>query len=276
MVESRTPYIDGLSQILGDSRKLANLLRFLARAGILACLLLIGTLWAITEVFARRGVATFGVSLAGATMSMRDTLERVENFLRSVDPHGWESTGIRLQVGDRVRFFATGRINVDLPGLINAVLLRLSLETRVSELKRIDRRSTLSNQTPEFYWPDVLTQAEREALVPRHRWCGPDGIPDDGPSARAFAARAEQRLMPSERLGSLIGAVVPDNASPSKNQAFYIGRDMRGTELTVESAGILHVGVNDVIDVHDQRHGDIFLHDNLGSYSLSISVNRAR
>jgi hypothetical protein len=276
MAQGKTSYVDVIEQLVRQPQGLFRLGRFIVTLGVIGCVMILGTLWTATELFARSGVATFELSVTGLTITMRDAEARAEEFLRSVDPHAWESTGIRLRVGDRVRFFATGRINIDMPGLINAVLLRLSLEARVAQAKRIDRRSTQPDQTPEFHWAALLTPREREALTLWKPWCGPDGIPDEGPSPRAFAARTGRRLMPNERLGSLIGAIVPENSSPARQQAFYIGRDMRGGELIVESAGTLFVSVNDIVDVHNKQDGGPYWDDNLGSYSVTISVLRAR
>jgi hypothetical protein len=186
-------------------------------------------------------------------------------FVLLVFPQGWNQTEIPIHEGDKLSVKASGRVHIDLTGLMERLIKRRELEERYRK------------DPKEIFLEDHFTDEDRKMITPRWHWSSPDGVKEAEMNAQP--TRRARSIVPKVPYGTLLGAVSDSNVEPEDHPdvaealtaaAFPIGRKIN--DLNVQpSHGYLYLAVNDVVY---KPIPDLFFLDNIGAYLVQVEVTQ--
>jgi len=269
MAQGKT-FADVFDSIIDQPRRIIGLVAVL----LCLCMAVVIGVFAVAAVLGiRRGqIQELQLSPTGAHVLVRAGDNDPGQYLLVVHPHGWQRVDVDVRANDTLRFASDGSVNVDLSGIMRVADNRQTLEAEIAQKEQLDRSSRDRAAVPERFYGKYLTPERRESITLLRRWTGPDGVLDETVPAGSFGGRVAKRVIPTERLGALIGAVIPrTKMAPDRSDAFRIGR--RG-EIVAPIDGTLWLSVNDVWDDDDAEYPGKFYDDNLGFYWVTLQTTR--
>jgi hypothetical protein len=261
---------DILDEILTQPKKWLSLLGFL----VVLCLLIVGVMIAFTYLF---GVETREVELGKDSHIIFEATDRgrgTAEYIVLVNPQGWQPSGIAVHPGDRLTFSAGGKICIDLQEIVDKVSLRKAYEEKYTKLNNIKTDDAQEKRVPE----DFFTDDERESLIPKRPWVGPEGysLATYQPSYRS---RRNRYLLPGENAAGLVAAIKSGSeqeAEPTGADAFFVGNGKSRDDFEVTREGWLWFTVNDV-QFSDDKHPEnsrLFYNDNVGAFWVRVVQKR--
>jgi hypothetical protein len=180
-----------------------------------------------------------------------------------VNPEGWQKTGVQVRAGDRISFYANGKICIDLNEIVKKSQLLETYENKWTIKEGIKRDDPSEKRVPE----DYFTAEERKSLILNRPWVDPDGF-DLSRFQPSFRSRRSRYLLPDDHAGGLVAAIKGDaGGTPVKSDAFFVGRFKEN--YSVSEAGWLWFTVNDV-QYNDLDNPYLFYNDNIGSFWVRV------
>jgi hypothetical protein len=253
---------DILDSVLERPRRAVALVLLLA-AVLALCL---GAAWVVARMFDLQA-SEVTVGPENARVVFQSVQKRTGNadYVVVVSPQGWQNTGIDVSSGDKITFFAGGKICIDMDSVWEKVHLRLKYENEIAKAKDIRHDDPTEMRVPE----DYFTDEQKRSLILNRPWVDPDGF-DLNVFEPSFRSRRNRYLLPDKPAGGLVGALRPGAKEPDRTEAFFIGKM---SDYVAPRDGQLWLTVNDV-QYNDPKNPNLFYNDNIGMFWARITVKK--
>lgn len=249
---------DVLDNILSNPQRWFAL--FLLLAGIAGLIVLV--MLVFTRLFhVQVKELHLGGSNSNIVFQSIDKQAGTEQSMVIVSPQGWQKT-IEVSAGDRLSFFASGRICIDLHSIWKQTELRRQYEQELVDAHKVNPADP--NQKPP---EDYFNPEQRKSLVLERAWVDAGGysLNDFQPS---FRSRRSRYLLPDQNAGALVAAIKTDSeGQPGRSDAFFVGQSKE--DYQVRQKGWLWFTVNDV-QSDDPANPNLFYNDNLGLFWVRV------
>lgn len=239
---------------------------FILLAAVLA--LSLGAAWIVTHMFGLQA-SEITVGSENARVVFQSVQKRTgdADYIVVVSPQGWQNTLIDVSSGDKVTFYAGGKICIDMDSVVEKVQLRLKYENEIAKSMKIRPNDPTETRVPEDYFSDE----QKRSLILNRPWVSPDGF-DLRAFEPSFRSRHNRYLLPDKPAGGLIGAIKPGAKEPDQADAFFIGSQ---NAYVAPRDGQLWFTVNDV-QFSDPRNPNLFYNDNIGMFWARVTVKRGK
>lgn len=279
-------FADVLGSLLNEPKRFYHLLAMILCLGLAFALIYLVFL-KVTK-YSGLSPSEVQISALGGVRFQTTTNGKNESLI-IVRPQGWQRTKIYVKAGQHLSFEASGRVCIDMYGLIDAAERMHALEQ--DEAKKhpdvIDPshpETADAQKAPENFFDEDENKDEARKLREQfaYLWAGPEGFHADKNYRvdKDFPGRTKNKAIPSAPYGALIGYINPGNDFTSDDSVrkhfFQIGngRDpaLDLNPMLVPNDGELWLNVNDVIDPHDHKDSRIYYFDNVGFFWVKITV----
>jgi hypothetical protein len=227
-------------------------------------LMLFGGLSLALYVFKRSGISVQSTP-TGTSIQFTEFNRKVRFDTVLVSPQDWNDPQISIEKNDVVTVSAFGKVNVAL-GLLNESL-RIQNNYR-SQNESAGKGRDVGKMTADQVNDSLL-------VVP---WNGPEGFEEAAitkEDVRETQKReASKRIIPFERMGRLIAAIVPGDKCPSngeRSKDFQLVPYFSNFTFTADRKGALCFIVNDHRS-EDNKLNRLFWDDNVGFFVANIKV----
>lgn len=254
-----------LSSTLTDSKRL---FRFILLVALILFLLILFFWTGISILFSslqKRGFKSLEIS--GSSIKLEIPTKKNEfQYLILVHPHGLVKTDIEVTPGDKLTFSASGSINLNLKGIIDAIAMNDSIETRILK------------QNPNIILPETQFKiSDIKAIIDmEHSWIGPRGEIDTlfrlkTPKTKE---REKLRVRPDANWGALLAGISESRLTSIMPDTFFIVGNYK--EISVNVPGDLSFIVNDYLNVPNEHirnsalYRYMYFYNNLGYFWVHI------
>jgi len=230
---------------------------------ICLCAIIIGGTIIVTRTLSLQP-SEIQIGVNDSRVVLQSTEKNKEESLVIVSPQGWQQAGVTVHQGDHIAFTAGGKISIDVDSIREMVQKRKQYEEDVARENGIRRDDSSETRVPE----DYFTEEQRKSLILDRPWVDPEGF-DLDTFKPSFRSRRDRYLLPKERAGGLVAAVMTHAGDPQRSDAFFVGSNYPDYPVTRD--GFIWFTVNDV-QYADPNNRNMFYNDNVGSFWVRVVV----
>lgn len=259
MAEEQTS-TTGIVHLLSSWPQVARTLTFTA----VFFILLFGGITLSLYVFKSSGLTIKSTSTGTSIQfSEFDTKIRFDTLL--IHPRDWNDPAIKVKKGDKISISALGSVNVA-AGLLNQSLATQYMHRQKNESDGIGRDVGLMTE---------LQIHDSQLIVP---WNGPEGFRSSSITKnnvkKTHDKESENRIIPHEKIGQLVIAVVSTGSCPTKGEtrnSFQLVPYHKNLQFIAEFDGNICFVVNDQYS-QDHQVNQLFWDDNLGFFAVNLKI----
>lgn len=229
---------------------------------VIVFLLLLAGVWLLPWILPSRIKIS---TPTGTVIEINDDEQKTKVQSVLVSPQDWNDSLVSVEQDDKVRVTASGKVNV----AIGLLIKRLAIQ---DDYRELNQRKGKSRDVDKM---DDEQVQNSQLIVP---WNGPEGLdPSDVTDKLVRETQARyviKRIIPNEKLGRLIIAIVPGDKCPSKGEtAENFQREPYSSNhvFTAKIKGRLCLIVNDH-RIDDVKRNQLMWDDNVGFFVATIKV----